>query len=452
MKSKQTQEQLIVFSRYPEPGTTKTRLATALGYQGAAEIQKKLTEHTLSQVRKFLHLRPAAAIIYYEGGSQEQIQDWLGTDFAYQDQGSGDLGQRMQKAFAAAFKQGYKRVVIIGTDCPGLQACHIIQAFESLRRKDLVLGPATDGGYYLIGLSREEKSLFAAIPWGADTVLAKTLRIVEQKGLSRDLLEPLSDVDRPEDLKHVKLSAAALLTCSPASAESAPKSRNSRCFCSIIIPTQNEAESIAKLLPELLSIPGIEVLVVDGSSSDNTVVIAKTLGAQVLSASPGRALQMNRGAEAARGDILLFLHADTRLDPGFTEQVRDTLRQPGVAAGAFRLAIDGKGLSLRIIEWLTNFRSRFLQMPYGDQGLFLRADLFSALGGFPCLPIMEDFELVRRLKRKGSIKILPLAAKTSPRRWQKLGPLRTTAINQVTIICYLLGVNPQKLAKWYRGK
>jgi rSAM/selenodomain-associated transferase 2 len=200
----------------------------------------------------------------------------------------------------------------------------------------------------------------------------------------------------------------------------------------------------------LVSIKGLELIIADGGSDDNTVAVAQSLGAQVLKSLPGKALQMNAGAEAARGDILLFLHADTRLAPGFVEQVRDTLSQPGVSAGAFRLSIDGRGVGLRIIEWLAHFRSRVLQMPYGDQGIFVRADMFSSVGGFPVLPIMEDFELVRRLKRKGRIKILPLAAITSPRRWEKLGVLRTTVINQAIIIGYLLGLSPHKLAEWYR--
>ena len=221
---------------------------------------------------------------------------------------------------------------------------------------------------------------------------------------------------------------------------------------SVIIPTRNEAENISELLPELLPIPGVEVLVVDGSSTDNTAAAAEALGARVLRVSPGRAQQMNAGAEAARGDILLFLHSDTRLDAGFAEQVRQALSQAGVAAGAFRLAIAGKGAGLRLIEWLANMRSRFLQMPYGDQGIFVGAEMFSAVQGFPALPILEDFELVRRLKRKGRITILPLAANTSARRWKKLGVLRTTAINQAVIIGYLLGVDSQKLAAWYRWK
>ena len=112
--------------------------------------------------------------------------------------------------------------------------------------------------------------------------------------------------------------------------------------------------------------------------------------------------------------------------------------------------IDGKGFGLRIIEWLANFRARVFQMPYGDQALFVRSDLFSAVGGFPTLPILEDFELVRKLKHKGHIAILSLGATTSPRRWENLGVLQTTLINQAIILGYLLGVAPEKLAAWYR--
>ena len=221
---------------------------------------------------------------------------------------------------------------------------------------------------------------------------------------------------------------------------------------SIIIPTLNEAESIRSLLPELTAVPGVELLVVDGGSTDKTVDIARSSGAKVLSAPPGRAEQMNAGAEAARGKILLFLHCDTKLASGFATQVRNALKRPGVSAGAFQLSITGKKIGLRILERLINFRSRALEMPYGDQGIFVTADMFFSVGGFPLQPIMEDFELMRRLKKKGKIEILPLAATTSARRWEKLGVLKTTFINQAIIIRYLFGVSPEKLAGWYRGR
>ena len=221
---------------------------------------------------------------------------------------------------------------------------------------------------------------------------------------------------------------------------------------SIIIPTRNEADNIGRILPEVLAVSGVEVLVVDGDSTDKTVDITKSLGAQVLSTSPGRAKQMNAGAEAAHGDILLFLHCDTKLAPGFVEQVRDALNQPGVSVGAFQLSIDGKGFGLRVIEWLVNFRSKVLHMPYGDQGIFVTTDMFFSVGAFPPQPIMEDFELIRRLRKKGKVKILPLHATTSARRWKKLGILRTTAMNQAIIVGYLFGISPDKLAGWYQGR
>jgi rSAM/selenodomain-associated transferase 1 len=203
MQRSRHKEQVLVFTRYPQPGSTKTRLAKVLGNRGAAALQKKLTEKTLARVRQFLQKNRAAAAVYHEGGSREEMLQWLGPDLDYLAQPDGDLGQRLTGAFREAFGQGYFRVVIIGADCPDLLASHIEEAFSILRSQDLVIGPATDGGYYLIGLSRPEPALFAAIPWGAGDVLEKTLEIAEQKGLSLAQLETLSDVDRPEDLQHL---------------------------------------------------------------------------------------------------------------------------------------------------------------------------------------------------------------------------------------------------------
>jgi len=145
----------------------------------------------------------------------------------------------------------------------------------------------------------------------------------------------------------------------------------------------------------------------------------------------------------------LFLHADTRLPEGFDAHVRRALGQPRVVAGAFRLRIDGPQRTLRLIECGVNLRSRCLQMPYGDQALFLKAETFRTVGGFPELPIMEDFELVRRLRRHGRIAIADAAVTTSARRWNAFGALRTTWTNQMVIIGYYLGVSPGRLARQY---
>lgn len=220
---------------------------------------------------------------------------------------------------------------------------------------------------------------------------------------------------------------------------------------SIIIPVYNEAKTLPQLLPTLTQHSDLEIIVVDGGSVDETIAIAQNHGVQALvSPEPGRAAQMNAGAAIATGEILLFLHADTQLPQGFTDLVESALRETEVIAGAFELAIAGSEPSLRWVEKTVRWRSRYCSLPYGDQALFMRRDIFQALGGFPNLPIMEDFAFVRQLRRQGKVAIVPQPVITSARRWKSLGVFKTTLINQAMIIGYYAGVSPIQLAKWYR--
>jgi rSAM/selenodomain-associated transferase 2 len=221
---------------------------------------------------------------------------------------------------------------------------------------------------------------------------------------------------------------------------------------SIIIPVLNEANTINGVLARILGASNLEVIVVDGGSQDKTVALTQSVGVKVIAATGGRASQMNAGAAVATGSILLFLHADTHLPPAFDTFVRQVLLDTGTIAGAFELRIDAELWGIRLIEKMVNLRSHFLSLPYGDQAIFLKASIFKEIGGFPNLPIMEDFELMRRLKRYGKIAIAPAPVLTSGRRWQKLGVVRTTLINQLIIIGYFLGVPPAKLARWYRQR
>ncbi len=196
------EERLIVFTRYPEPGKTKTRLIPALGAQRAAILHSQLTEHTLAWVRQLEARCPVFVEVRYTGGSKQLMENWLGADLHYRRQGPGDLGKRMGRAFDNAFADGMKRAVIVGTDCPGLNADIVQQALTALQRKrnDVVLGPAEDGGYYLIGLRYAVPQLFNGLPWGTGKVLEMSMRIAGSLGLSVVSLNPLEDVDRPEDL------------------------------------------------------------------------------------------------------------------------------------------------------------------------------------------------------------------------------------------------------------
>ena len=221
---------------------------------------------------------------------------------------------------------------------------------------------------------------------------------------------------------------------------------------SVIIPVLNDAEALDLALGSTQDYTGVECIVVDGGSSDESAEVAQSRGVKVLHSPPGRARQMNAGAEVAEGRFLLFLHADTCLPEGFDGHVRQILTGSGVAAGAFQLQIDASSARLRLIEKTANWRSRYLQMPYGDQAIFLRKELFREMGGFPDLPIMEDFQLIRRLQGEGRIVIAPAAVVTSARRWKKLGALRTTLLNQLMILGFYLGLEPARLARWYRRK
>lgn len=193
-------ERLVIFTRYGEPGKTKTRLIEKLGAEGAAELHREMTVHTLAWAKRLTQCRLLGIVIRFEGGGEALMRQWLGDELTYRSQGDGDLGERLERAFAAGFGEGMKAVVIVGTDCPGLTADRVGEAFEALRRCDLVLGPATDGGYYLIGLRRLVPDLFTDIAWGTDKVFTRTRRLAERLGLSVGTLEALPDVDRPEDL------------------------------------------------------------------------------------------------------------------------------------------------------------------------------------------------------------------------------------------------------------
>lgn len=222
---------------------------------------------------------------------------------------------------------------------------------------------------------------------------------------------------------------------------------------SIIIPVFNEATTIQKTLLRLKDELDTEIIVVDGGSSDKTVELVQELDIKVIvSSCLGRAYQMNLGATLATEKILLFLHADTILPKDYQTYIEKTLSYSQVIAGAFELKIDGEQKGLRWVEKWVNLRSHFLSLPYGDQAIFLNAATFRDMGGFANLPIMEDFEFIQRLKQQGKIAIVPASVLTSRRRWQKLGIIKTTLINQLIILGYYLKVPPTILARLYGRK
>ena len=419
-------QQLIIFTRFPEAGKTKTRLIPHLGAEEAAQLQKEMTEHTVRQAcRTDMRIE-----VRHEGGTHEQMRKWLGTDLNYVEQGNGDLGERMQRAFEDHFSRGIQRIVIVGSDCPSNDWKNIKAAFEALESNDVVIGPANDGGYYLIGLCRAGGStppprswpsatLFEGIDWGGGQVFEQPMAAAAD--LTVYPLPTLNDVDLPADI--------------PAT-------------ISVIIPTLNEEDQLLKIIGKAKEGFHVEVIIADGGSGDRT--LEQAVGATVIERGGGRAAQQNEGAKVAKGDILLFLHADTMLPDRWDWIVRETLADSAVALGAFTFKVKEQMRGLGFIEKTANKRSRDLKLPYGDQGLFMRRTFFNKAGGFPNLPIMEDYALVRAMSEYGDIVTVPEPAITSGRRWQKHGILKVTLINKLMIAGYHLGVSPERLAKFYR--
>ena len=430
--------ELIVFARYPVAGQAKTRLIPALGADGAARLHRRMAEHVVAAARAAGTDDDATVAVHFTGGSRRDFRAWLGTDLFFQRQSGGDLGARLHRAFASAFRSGAKRALAVGSDVPGVSPEFLRRGIRALEDHEIVLGPAADGGYTLLGMKRLHPGMFQGMDWGTERVCAQTRDAIARLGLSVTELPTLRDVDRPQDLDPLRDDErfTDVLTGQPP--------------LSVIIPTLNEATALPATLEHVRRARDVEVIVADGGSEDATCDIATQAGATVVNVPGGRATQQNAGAAKAAGRHLLFLHADTLLPDGYAEMVRQALDTPATVAGAFRFGAGLPHAGMRLVEWGTNIRSAILQRPYGDQGLFLEKRVFSELGGFADLPIMEDFDLVRRLRRRGRIVTLREAAVTSGRRWRKLGVLRTTLYNQCMVAGFLTGVAPDRLARFYR--
>jgi rSAM/selenodomain-associated transferase 2 len=218
---------------------------------------------------------------------------------------------------------------------------------------------------------------------------------------------------------------------------------------SVVIPALDEADRITRAVASARA-ARTEIIVVDGGSRDGTPERAAGAGARVAACGAGRARQLAAGAALAKGDTILFLHADSALPAGWDAAAARALADPRVAGGAFRLRFEPSSPVLRFIEFGTWLRVALLRMPYGDQGLFVRRAVLEAIGGVPQAPIMEDLDLVREIKRHGRLALLPLPVVSSARRYVGAGALRTMLRNWTAAAGWFLGVPRERIAAWYR--
>ncbi len=223
---------------------------------------------------------------------------------------------------------------------------------------------------------------------------------------------------------------------------------------SIIVPVLNESGLIRRTADHLVAASqglNAEIIFVDGNRAGSSINLVNSSHVRGLVAPSGRGLQMNAGAAAATGGILFFVHADTRLPEGALAEVLDACRRPEIVGGAFLLGIDSRKKGFRVIEAMANLRCRLTRIPYGDQAVFIKKRVFDEAGGYAPIPLMEDIELMLRLKRRRlKIRLVRKTVFTSARRWEKDGLIYCTVRNNLLSCLYYAGVKPAVLEKFYR--
>ncbi len=428
---------LIIFMRYPEAGSVKTRLAATIGATEAARIYEKLVRRTLGVTSEFLAANPSvhAVVAFSPRERHAQMVSKFAGPWELMPQEGTHLGERMGNADMALRSRGFEHVVLVGSDLLDLDAWDLTEAFDALAQEHAALGPASDGGFYLIGLGKPCSAVFAPRIWGTDKVLERTEELLRSNGFSVARIRCRSDLDEARDLHLMEVHPLL------------------RDRLSIIIPTVDCGAALKSALGLLQGQiwPDDEIIVVQGGSATDHALEEAAGTIRLIRSSRGRGLQLNAGAHAAKGNLLFFLHDDSLPPVGFPFAIRRTCTNRSVGIGCFQLQFSPTNPSLDLVARWANLRSRWLRLPYGDQGLFCRKDFFERLGGFkrPCL--MEDVDLVTRSRRHGKILVLPLKIRTSPERYLRRGVLRASVQNHLIMFMYQLGVDDRTLYRIYYG-
>lgn len=428
---------LLIFLRYPEPGKVKKRLSDGIGPERAANIYEKLLRRTLGIACELKRRRRDISIVLFHTPDDpvEELKVKFHGPWVFLPQRGEHLGTRMERALADAFAMGAEKAVLIGTDLADIETGDLEAAFSKISGRSAVLGPASDGGFYLVGLNQSVSTPFRFNRWGTGDIFSRTARAFEAEGFRVLTVRRRSDVDRREDV--LNLETNFLFKTS----------------LSVIIPTLNDPDRLTHLLDFVKNSiwPGDDIVVVRGGDSDKVTVRSLSPSVNLVQAAKGRGIQQNAGARIARGGIFFFLHDDTIPPPDFPYLIRCACEAPEVSLGCFRLAFEPDDKRLRFIAGWANLRTRLFRLPYGDQGLFCRRETFEGIGGFQRRYLMEDVELVRSCRYLGSLAALLVTIYSSPARYMKKGVLAASLQNHMIQLLYALGRSDAELYLRYYG-
>ena len=430
---------LLIFLRYPEPGMVKRRLSEAVGPKRAAEVYEKLIRRTLGVACDFKRRQPGVRIVLFHTSQDpvEKLRNKFRGPWEFCAQKGEHLGARMENALQAVFATGARKAVLIGTDLADIEATDIEWAFENAGQKVVVLGPAADGGFYLIGTDSPIGAPFRFTTWGTGEVFSRTAQELEAGGFRIRPAAERNDVNCKLDLD--RLDRDSMFSGS----------------ISVIIPTLTEARKLSPLLTYLQNSiwPGDEIVVVQGGDFEQTPCRSISPSLTFAGARRGRGIQQNAGAMLARGTILFFLHDDTVPPPEFPYLIRRVCRDDASAFGCFKLHFLPSNRALGLIAAWANIRTALFKLPYGDQGLFCRKEVFEKVGGFGRSYLMEDVDLVRKLRKmgRGAVSILPVPVWSSPDRYLRKGILKASLQNHLTFLLAALGGDERMLYRRYYG-
>lgn len=403
---------VIVFTRVPVPGQTKTRMMPYFSPKECARLHESFLKDIASECEK---TNADIFVCYTPQKGRNYLEKIFQNARGYMVQTGEGLGERMYQAIECVLQKGYDSCVLIGTDVPEVKNSDLDYAFRLLDVNDVVFGPTVDEGYYLVGMKRPIKEVFEVKKYGTGKVLEQTVRPLKEKNLSVGYVRRLQDMDEKSDITayRSRMRMQKVLQKTYTGRYLLKKQK-----ISIIVPIYNEETTIEKLQRQLLPLlDKCEIILVDGGSTDRTLSMISPKF-KVLHSPKGRANQMNLGAKESTGDILFFLHSDSELPKRPLEEIREVMKDH--EAGCFGIAFHSRQFFMWTCRVISNHRIKDRKVMFGDQGIFITRELFFAAGMFPNLPIMEDYQFSLTLKEMGvKLGIARHRIYTSDRRFPK---------------------------------